>query len=211
MKKCTKCKIDKKLEEFSFRKKANKYQAECKKCEYERNKKYKLKNKSVINLKNKKYREEEKETIKERNKRYREKNQETIKTKNKIYRENNKEKRNEKDKKRREIDYLFKIKHNISSLIRKTFKQKNYKKQTKTTEILGCSMDEFKLYIQSKFESWMNFENHGVYNALDKTWQLDHVIPISAAKTEEDVIRLNHYTNFQPLESMENIKKSNKH
>ena len=65
MKKCTKCKIDKKLEEFSFRKKANKYQAECKKCEYERNKKYKLKNKSVIDLKNKKYREDEKEIIKE--------------------------------------------------------------------------------------------------------------------------------------------------
>jgi hypothetical protein len=30
-------------------------------------------------------------------------------------------------------------------------------------------------------------------------WDLDHIIPISSAKTKEDLIKLNHYTNLQPL------------
>ena len=40
---------------------------------------------------------------------------------------------------------------------------------------------------------------------------INHIIPISSAKTIEDVIRLNHYTNFQPLDSYENrvVKKDN--
>jgi len=41
-------------------------------------------------------------------------------------------------------------------------------------------------------------------NKLNETWDLDHKIPISSAKTEEDVLKLNHYTNFQPLCSYTN-------
>lgn len=211
MKKCTKCKIDKTVEEFNFRKKTNRYQTECKECEHKRNKDYKLKIKKTMDLNNQKYRDENKETIKIRNKVYRTKNKEAIKDKSKIYRENNRENRNKKEKERRANDSLFRLRANISNLIRKTFKQKNCKKTNKTIDILGCSILEFKTYIQSKFEPWMNFENHGQYNTIKKTWQFDHIIPISSAKTEEDILKLNHYTNFQPLESMENLLKSNKY
>ena len=41
-------------------------------------------------------------------------------------------------------------------------------------------------------------------------WHLDHIIPISFAETEEEVIILNHYTNFRPLWSNANLIKSNK-
>ena len=41
-------------------------------------------------------------------------------------------------------------------------------------------------------------------------WHLDHIIPISLATTEEEIIKLNHYTNFQPLWAEENIRKGNK-
>ena len=57
----------------------------------------------------------------------------------------------------------------------------------------------------------MTWENRGLYNGeFNFGWDLDHIIPISTAKTEEDVIRLNHYTNFQPLCSHvnRNIKKN---
>jgi hypothetical protein len=71
---------------------------------------------------------------------------------------------------------------------------------SRTFEILGCSYEEFKSYIENKFESWMNWNNHGLYTGnYSETWQLDHIIPISSAKTEEDIIKLNHYTNLQPL------------
>ena len=71
-------------------------------------------------------------------------------------------------------------------------------------EILGCSFQEFKLHLESQFDEWMNWENQGTY------WHMDHIIPISSAQTEEDVWRLNHYTNFQPLYWEDNLKKSNK-
>lgn len=46
----------------------------------------------------------------------------------------------------------------------------------------------------------MDFNNYGLYNGeFNYGWDLDHIIPISSAKTEDDLIKLNHYTNFQPL------------
>lgn len=49
----------------------------------------------------------------------------------------------------------------------------------------------------------MTLDNYG-------EWHLDHIIPISSAKTEEEVIKLNHYTNFQPLWAEDNWNKGNK-
>ena len=48
----------------------------------------------------------------------------------------------------------------------------------------------------------MNWENYGKYNGNYKNgWDIDHIIPLNKAKTPEDVIKLNHYTNLQPLDS----------
>lgn len=46
----------------------------------------------------------------------------------------------------------------------------------------------------------MNWNNRGLYNGdFNYGWDLDHIMPLSEAKTPEDIIRLNHYTNLQPL------------
>ena len=46
----------------------------------------------------------------------------------------------------------------------------------------------------------MSWENYGKYNGeINYGWDIDHIIPISIAKTEEDVMKLSHYTNLQPL------------
>lgn len=50
----------------------------------------------------------------------------------------------------------------------------------------------------------MNWENYG-------EWHLDHIIPISYAKTIEDIYKLNHYTNLQPLWASENLSKGNRY
>jgi len=88
-------------------------------------------------------------------------------------------------------------------MILKSFKRKGYSKKTKTYDILGLTYEEFKLYLESKFESWMNWGNYGNPKdgilELSKTWDIDHIIPLSSAKTENDIIKLNHYTNLQPL------------
>ena len=61
------------------------------------------------------------------------------------------------------------------------------------------------------FEPWMNWENKGLYNGkLNYGWDIDHKIPVSSATTEEELVKLNHYTNLQPLCSKINrdIKKN---
>lgn len=116
-----------------------------------------------------------------------------------------KEKNKKFSKEKARICPLFKIKRNIRTLILYEFNKKKNKKNHRTETILGCSFEEFKLYIESKFELWMNWENYGKYNGqLNFGWDLDHIIPISNAKTENDIYKLNHYTNFQPLCSYTN-------
>ena len=46
----------------------------------------------------------------------------------------------------------------------------------------------------------MTWENRGKYNGeLNYGWDIDHIIPLATAKTEEDLIKLNHFSNLQPL------------
>lgn len=163
-------------------------------------------NKDKISKKNKEYREKNKEYLKEYFKTYRENNKEYQKE----YYEKNKEILNKNHKKyqakRKETDYVFKFTCNTRSLINGAFKRGNnqFKKSAKTETILGCTIEEFRLYIESKFIDGMNFENYG-------KWHLDHIKPLALATTEEEVIKLNHYTNFQPLWAKDNLEKGSKY
>jgi len=98
-------------------------------------------------------------------------------------------------KKRRKNNTLFKLKENISACIRSSVNKKFFNKNTK--EILGCSFEFFKEYIEGLFSKGMNWTNHG---KLKKgKWQLHHLMPLHTAEDEEELILLNHYTNFYPL------------
>jgi len=142
-----------------------------------------------------------KEYQKEYQKEYRENNKEQIKEQSKEYYKN-----------KRKIDPLYRLKHNLRSSISNSLKRKDFTKITKTEIILGMSFSNFKLYIESKFEPWMNWKNYGLWNGeLNYGWDIDHIIPTSSVETEEDMLKLNHYTNLQPLCSQVNryIKRDN--
>jgi len=168
------------------------------------------------------YRDKTKETRKEYDRiRWIEKSKsETYKSYKKEYDKTNRDKLNEYNrsympnykKNRKSTDPIYRIRILISDLIRNSIKSKGYVKKSKAFDILGCSFEEFKIYIESKFETWMNWDNHGLYNGqINYGWDLDHIIPISTAKSEDEILKLNHYTNFQPLCSFTNrYIKSNK-
>ena len=157
----------------------------------------------------KKYDDKNKKEILKKNKNYYEKNKDKILKKRKIYYQKNKDKVNKRNDVRRIDDKLFKLKGNIRCLIYQSLKRNGFSKRSKTYEILGCTFEEFKLYLESKFEPWMNWDNRGSVNGKPPTgenqcWDIDHIKPSSIATTEEEVIKLNHYTNLQPMCSYTN-------
>ena len=149
---------------------------------------------------------------KEMNKRRREKNKERRKNPKyreymrcylKQYNENHKKERNSRQQERLQKDPIFKLKTQVRKMIYQSFIRRDKYKSKPTEEILGCSLDFFINYLKSLFKEGMTLDNYG-------KWQIDHIIPLSTAEKEEDVIRLCHYTNLQPLWDYENRQKSNK-
>lgn len=148
----------------------------------------------------KEYRINNEEKIKKRQKDWRIANSDKIRDYQIIYIKENKDKINEYYRIKHNTDPLTKLKKNIRNRIRESLKTIGGTKNNKTTLILGCTFEEFKQHIESKFEPWMNWDNHGLYNGeLNHGWDVDHIVPLSTAVNEDEVIKLNHFTNLQPL------------
>lgn len=177
---CKKCNIEKDISEYHKHKKG-KYGVRCY-CKECRKKETRL---------------DRKEYLKD----YYKKNKEKILKNVSIYHKNNKSSINLYKVKRRESDKSYKLYYTISSKIRKSLKFKGFYKKNKTLEIIGCSSyDEFRRYLESKFEHWMSWDNYGKYNGeFNYGWDIDHIIPISSALREDEILKLNHYSNLQPL------------
>jgi hypothetical protein len=185
------------------------------KIKLEKNREYKSKNKDKIEsqqkeyrklnkIKRNEYRSLNKDSIREKEKEYKEKNKDIIKEQRRVYRINNRDKINKYVREKLANDPLFKLSNTIRNLIKSSFKKNFLLKSNKTESILGCTFDEFRSYIESKFDEKMSWDNHGTY------WYIDHITPISWAECEEDVYLLNHYTNLQPLSKFENLSKNNR-
>lgn len=70
-------------------------------------------------------------------------------------------------------------------------------------EIVGCTLAQFRKHIASQFQDGMNEANYGA-------WELDHIVPLNSATSIDEVKELSRYTNYQPLWSEENRRKSDK-
>ena len=216
-KKCNICDSVKDITEFY------KNQTRCKLCtkQYaldnktkikEYKKSYREKNRDTLNETDKKYYQDNKELIREKQNNYYLENKEVVRNIQKEYRDNNREvltiknrEYSKRYKKNKSSDVLWVLSSRIRTMIGNSLRGNGYLKESKTETILGCSFEEFKLYLESKFENWMTWENRGLFNGeLNYGWDIDHIIPLDSAETEEDIIKLNHYTNLQPLCSYTN-------
>jgi len=232
---CNKCMEIKEICEFGKNNsKKDKINTICKSCDKLKSKNYRLNNKEKIkklNSKYYKYNKKEiqskskvyylsnKESIIKRNKIYYFNNVDSIKITKKIYRDKNKVRLNklsniyshknrklltQKEKERRNYEPLFRTIRYVRNRINQYFKSKNYKKDTKSFELLGCSPDFLKSHIESLFSEGMSWDLVGQYI------HIDHIIPLSSGKTIDEVKKLCHYTNLQPLWAKDNLIKGKK-
>jgi hypothetical protein len=179
-------------------------------------KQYYQKNKQKINTNKKEYHKEWNNKNPEYQKKYRKewnnKNPEYQKEYRKEWIKNNPEYYN-KYKKHYTLknNPTEKIKHRMRCVIGQCMKRlTNNKKSQKTLAVVGLeSWDLFRKYIEKQWVKGMNWDNYGV-GKNNTTWHIDHTIPLFLAKTEEDVYKLNHYTNLKPMWGSDNIRKSNK-
>jgi hypothetical protein len=82
---------------------------------------------------------------------------------------------------------------------------KTNQKTTSTISLIGCSIHELKIHIESQFKTGMTWDNWEQFG-----WHLDHKIPLASAKNKEEMFNLCHYTNLQPLWWRDNISKRDK-
>jgi hypothetical protein len=107
-------------------------------------------------------------------------------------------------KKREGHDFFFRFKNKLRTNIYLCFSKKGFdKNDISYIEILGCNWESVRLHFESLFKEDMSWENYG-------KWEVDHIIPNDSAITKEDVIRLSHISNLQPLWMMDNKIKYNK-
>lgn len=111
-------------------------------------------------------------------------------------------KRNTYEKLYRKRNSIIECVYKIRVLINNSIRYQGFTKKSKTFEILGCTKEELHKHLEN---TWL--KNYGqVYN--NEPVHIDHIIPLSSAKTEQDVLRLNYYTNLQYLKPQDNLKKS---
>jgi len=107
-------------------------------------------------------------------------------------------------KEKKKKDPIFKVIRNFRSRIPKILKRNNISKNNSMLKILGCSAKELKNHLEIQFKEGMNWDNYG------SEWHVDHIIPYDTASSVDEVEKLTHYLNLQPLWEEENLKKSNK-
>lgn len=227
MKTCSICKKEKLYEEFclSSRSPDGRY-PQCKYCKSIKDKKNYLKNKEKKKQQSLNYYYQNKENILEKrketdnyknyNKLYKEKNKEKLLQYSREYKKTeeykkrrseqrklNRQKENEYNRERLKNNPIAKLAKSVRNRLNEYIRLKGFKKLYKFQEYIGCSPEELKNYIETKFIPGMTWDNHG-------DWHIDHIIPLISANTSEELYKLCHYSNLQPLWALDNISKNSK-
>ncbi len=186
---CTKCGIEKPLSDYARDNRAKLgFQFRCKAC----NKLYKEKNKEKISKRMKIYTAENKERIREYKKRHRYNNI-VLKEKKKAYHRN-----------RRKTDIEYAMLCNMRKRLWDALK--GHSKSASTMQLIGCTVGELMLYLETQFTDGMSWDNYG-------RWHVDHIKPCAVFDLTDPAQQKEcfHYSNLQPLWAKENIAKGAKY
>ena len=195
---CSKCKGEKELKIFG------KDKTRCKSCMSAKSTAYRLQYRDkYLESKKKYYNTHKEEEAAQKKEYYSRTKEERIKVA-KAWQTDNKDRvKDYQNQYRKQIDPAYKIKCTLRTRINAALNGLN--KSASTLDLLGCTIEEFRSHLESKFTEGMNWANHGKFG-----WHIDHIIPcasfdLSDPKQQKQCF---HYTNLQPLWWLVNIKKS---
>lgn len=205
MKTCSKCGIEK---DFSFFNKMAKsidgYRPDCKDCRKIESKNSRIKNSDKLKVYFSCYYTKNKQKLKWYHKGWRDENKDKLRGYSKqLYKKDlheNRQKRNAYLKLKRENDPLFKLRQNVRSRVKMFIRTSQISTNKNTNILLGCNYETLKMYLESKFQVGMSWDNYG-------EWHIDHIKPLFLAKNEEELITLCNYKNLQPLWAKDNLIK----
>lgn len=207
-----------------------KWEKENKEKRREQGKKWKEENKEQIKEYMKKWREENKEQIKEYNKnwekenrekvkewqrKWREENREHLRGYHKKWREENPEYKKNWQKEKYHTDPCYKLRRLTARVVNAALKEGKGGKSM-LPYVDWNSYEELKAHLESQFEDWMTWENHGMWHPTERRWHIDHIKPQSVlleGVTSMDDPKFREcwaLENLRPLEARENIIKGNK-
>lgn len=173
----------------------------------EHQKAYNRNNRAQVNEYQQTYYKTNKALVSNKRKKYYQENKEVILESHRLWRNKNPGYSTKYSQLKCQLDPKFKLAFNLRRRIRHAFVNiLKLDKKCHTFEILGIEPQELKIYIENKFQEGMNWDNYGKGG-----WDIDHIVPLSSAKNEKELIKLCRYTNLQPLWHLENLSKGNKH
>lgn len=132
------------------------------------------------------------------------KNQDLIKLRASFWYSQNKEQAAESKRLRLKTDINAHLADVLRSRLNKVIKRDC--RSSSAVSSLGCSIEKFKVYLESKFKPGMTWDNYG-------EWHIDHIKPLVLFDlTNVDQLKQAcHYTNMQPLWAKENWSKGAKY
>jgi hypothetical protein len=135
------------------------------------------------------------------------KNKERYNENKKTHRKRDREKNRIARKIRRHTDINYRLNQSLRSRIRMAILNNKGVKWGKTEKLLGCSVRDFKLYIESRFEPGMSWANYGIHG-----WHIDHIMPLAIfdLSRPEHQQRAFHFSNHRPLWASDNWAKNAK-
>lgn len=219
---CSRCKLEKNIEDFRLKKTNGVYKRYycCLECErklrieyesrpetkqkkHDYKQKYMKEHKEEIRQKNKEY--NARPEVKQRRKQYLLDNKDHTKKVTKEYQRKHRKELNEKERTKRQTNNIYRLKNIVRKLVGRSFNYINKEKCKKTKEVVGLPIDKLEKHLLQTFRDNYGYE----WDGIEKV-HIDHKTPLVTAKTEEDVIKLCHYTNLQLLKAEDNLKKGTK-
>jgi hypothetical protein len=111
-------------------------------------------------------------------------------------------------RRRRATDPQYRMVCRIRNRLWCALRRQGARKVDRTIKLLGCTFEEFKRHIMSKFTEGMTWER-----VMTADIHLDHIIPLSAFDLCDEAQQraATHFTNLQPLWAADNLSKSDTH